>query len=181
MNLSKRYQWFTVQSFVPLIITVFQYIDDKEGNFIDFDTGQIMGNHKGIHYWTVGQRCNISGTRKPMFVLSKNTIDNSIIVTAGTDHLALYTDIVYTAMPYWIVKNPLDDGIFSCLFRFQHTKELVNCVVVRTGSLGLLIKLDKALRALTPGQYAVFYKDGECLGSARISKAGPSLYFCRES
>lgn len=126
----------------------------------------------------MGQRCKIPGTPKAMFVLSKNTIDNSIIVTAGTDHLALCTDIVYTTKPYWIVKDPLDDGIFSCLFRFQHTHELVDCVIFRTGSDGLLVKLDVALRALTPGQYAVFYKDGECLGSARITKPGPSLHFC---
>lgn len=164
----------------PIIIVCFQYIEDKPGNFIDFDTGRILGTHNGIHYWTVGQRCKISGNRKPLFVLSKNTTDNSIIVTAGTDHLALYTDILYTTTPHWIVKSPLENGIFSCLFRFQHTKKLVNCVVVRTGSDGLLIKLDKTLRAITPGQYAVFYKDGECLGSGRILKPGPSLHFCRK-
>lgn len=114
-----------------------------------------------------------------MFVLSKNTGDNSIVVTAGTDHLALYSDIVYTTLPYWIDKDPLDDtGVFNCSFRFQHTKEMVNCVIVRTGTGGLLVKLEKALRALTPGQYAVFYKNGECLGSSRISTPGPSLHFC---
>ncbi len=157
----------------------YQYIEDKPGNFIDFDTGKILGSHNGIHYWTLGQRCRIVSNPKPMFILTKNSVDNSIIVTAGTDHPALFTDIVYTGTPYWIVKNPMDNGnIIRCLFRFQHTKELVNCVMVRTGSGGLLVKLDKALRALTPGQYAVFYRDGECLGSARITDPGPSLYFC---
>lgn len=115
-----------------------------------------------------------------MFVLSKNTTDNSILVAAGTDHLALYTDIVYTTMPYWIAENQLNNKIFRCLFRFQHTKQLVECVVIPTGTDGLLIKLDWALRAITPGQYAVFYKNGECLGSSRIVKPGPSLYFSRK-
>lgn len=120
----------------------------------------------------------MSGKLKPFFVHSRNSIDNSIILTAGTDHLALYTDIVYTSSPYWIDKNPLDTGMLRCSFRFQHTKKLVDCLVFRTRTDGLLVKLDKPLRALTKGQYAVFYKDGECLGSGRIMESGPSLYFC---
>lgn len=101
-------------------------------------------------------------------------------MASGTDHLALFTDIVYTEAPYWIARNPLDgDGKLRCQFRFQHGDELVDCTVEQTGSNGLLVKLDQALRALTPGQYAVYYKDGECLGSSRITTPGPSLYDCR--
>lgn len=155
-----------------------QYIDDKPGNFIDCDTGQILGSHKGIHYWTVGQGCRIPGSPKQYFVLEKNLTDNSITVAAGTDHPALFTDIVHTEAPYWIAGNPLRvSGSVRCSFRFQHTKKLVDCVVVSDGEDRLLVKLDTALRALTAGQYAVFYKHGECLGSSRITRPGPSLQF----
>lgn len=179
MNLSKRLCAHKIVSFELQISNSLQYIEDKPGNFIDFDTGEILGQHNGMHYWTVGQNCKISGHPKAMFVLTKNPIDNSITVAPGTDHLALHSDIVYTDTPYWIGKNPLVNGIVRCSFRFQHTKALVDCVIVNSSTGGLLVKLDKELRALTPGQYAVFYKDGECLGSGRITRPGPSLHFCR--
>lgn len=164
---------------MTLHIASFQYIEDKPGDFIHLDTGQIVGCHKGLHYWTVGQGLRMAGYQKAIYVQSKNTTDNSIIVVPGYDHPALRTDIIYTDAPYWIATDPLDSGILRCQFRFQHSDKLVGCVIVRTGTNELLVKLDQALSALTPGQYAVFYKDGECLGSSRITSPGPSLYFCR--
>lgn len=62
----------------------------------------------------------------------------------------------------------------KCEFRFQHTKPKVECLVYKANSSGnkLLIKLEEPLRSITPGQYAVLYKDGECLGSSRIIDSG---------
>lgn len=55
----------------------------------------------------------------------------------------------------------------NCYFRFQHTKPLTACRIVNNDQ-GLTIILENKLRALTEGQYGVLYKDGECLGSAKI-------------
>lgn len=76
----------------------------------------------------------------------------------------------------WLCPDPLQqsDNVLDCRFRFQHTKPLVKCTVLRKSdenSNELIVLLDKPLRAVTPGQYAVFYNDKACLGSARISMA----------
>lgn len=156
------------------------YIDVKPGNFVDIDSGKVVGTHQGIHTWTIGQRCNISGVPKAYFVYRKDLQASTIYVAAGTDHPFLWTDMFYTNDPVWIGKSPLEStNLLNCQFRFQHTKPLTNCTIYKSNAAGdkLLIKLEKPLRSLTPGQYAVFYKDQECLGSSRIVNSGPSINF----
>lgn len=162
----------TFQSFIN------DYIDIRVGNFVDIDTGKVVGTHQGVHNWTLGQRCNVSGALKPFFAYRKDPKTATIFVASGTDHPLMFTDIFYTKDPIWIRKSPLDlKNIFACEFRFQHTKPLTNCIIYKANAAGnkLLIKLDEPLRSITPGQYAVFYKDGECLGSSRISDFAPLI------
>lgn len=164
----------TFQSFIN------EYIDVAPGNFVDVDTGKIVGTHLGIHNWTLGQRCNIAGSLKPLFVQRKDPGTSTIYVAAGTENPFLWTDMLYTQNPFWIRNSPFEfKNLFNCEFRFQHTKPLTKCTIYKANATGdkLLIKLDEPLRSITPGQYAVFYKDNECLGSSRIISPGPTLHF----
>lgn len=82
----------------------------------------------------------------------------------------LFSRSFVTGPPHWIHATPrelAEGGSFGCLFRFQHTKPLTGATIAQNRS-GLSVTLEKSTRALTPGQYAVFYSDGECLGCARI-------------
>lgn len=98
--------------------------------------------------------------------------------TQGTSHPALFSDLLYTSPPYWIHSRPKeleDGGIYECDFKFQHVENLISCKLCETHK-GLIVTLQSHRRALTPGQFAVFYKDNECLGSAKIVNAGPSNF-----
>lgn len=158
----------TFQSFIN------DYIDVRPGNFVDIESGKVVGSHQGIHNWTLGQGCKISGSLQKRFVLKKDPETSTILVASGTDHPLLWSDIFYTKEPFWIRKSPLESkNIFNCQFRFQHTKPLTNCTIYKANVAGdrLLVKLEQPLRSITPGQFAAFYKDGECLGSSRIVDA----------
>lgn len=158
------------------------YIKEKPGEFVDIDTGKVVGTHQGIHNWTLGQRSRAWGV-KAFFVYRKDPKTNRIYVASGTDHPLLWTDLFYTKEPFWIGKCPFEtansreSSILNCQFRFQHTKALTNCTVYKANTDGdkLVVKLSEPLRSLTPGQFAVFYKDGECLGSSRISDFAPLI------
>ncbi|CAB0038851.1 unnamed protein product [Trichogramma brassicae] len=153
-----------------------EYIENKPGNFIDILTGEIVGKHNGIHQWTLGQCCRIGGISVSYFVLHKNISNNNIYVVPGTKHPMLYSEFLIAENIHWIYGEPKQlknsTNVFDCDFRFQHTHELVPCTIYKSPDNKLSIRLYKPLRAVTPGQFAVFYSGEECLGSAEIVKIG---------
>lgn len=58
----------------------FQYIETRKGNFIDIDTGQVVGEHSGLHKWTVGQRCCLANWKDAYFIFKKDLNTNDIYV-----------------------------------------------------------------------------------------------------
>lgn len=144
---------------------------------MDIDSGVIVGQHEGIHQWTVGQRCRLSSFLQPYFVAKKEAASNTIYVAAGHDHPALLSTRIHIDPPNWLCIDSrerfLRSGSLRCRFRFQHTKPLVDCSLSMAPGNQFEVQLDVPLRAITPGQYAVFYDDQACLGSARILKADP--------
>ncbi|XP_059619835.1 mitochondrial tRNA-specific 2-thiouridylase 1 [Phlebotomus argentipes] len=150
-----------------------EYISTKPGKLVDIDTGSVVGSHNGIHNWTVGQRCRLAGFPQPYFIAQKDCNSNIIFVAEGSKNPALYSKVFHTESPYWIAEDclpRLGEG-FECLFRFQHRKPLTKCQLERDSAApgGLLVTLENPLRAITPGQYAVFYGETECYGCARIT------------
>ncbi|KFM58718.1 hypothetical protein X975_14961, partial [Stegodyphus mimosarum] len=155
------------------------YIEPRVGNFINVENGQIVGQHKGVHCWTVGQRCLLPGQSNAFYVAERDPVSQKILVAPGRMHPALFHQTVVTETPYWINEPPvvLERGeSFECDFRFQHREPVVQCLLYKDKVGCLQIFLKNPLRALTPGQYAVFYDGDICLGSAKILLQGPSLY-----
>ncbi|XP_035825414.1 mitochondrial tRNA-specific 2-thiouridylase 1 isoform X2 [Aplysia californica] len=156
-----------------------EYIEPKEGNFLDVETGAVVGTHKGSHYWTLGQRCHLPGFRAAYFVCEIRPDTQDILVAPGTGHPALFTDSFLSGPGHWIqgppnAANP--DSAFHAQFRFQHRHRLIACSGVGNDAGGYSISLERPMRAVTPGQYAVFYRDNTCLGSARIVQLGQTLF-----
>ncbi|XP_014773038.1 mitochondrial tRNA-specific 2-thiouridylase 1 [Octopus bimaculoides] len=154
-----------------------EYVVPCPGNFVDVETGKIVGQHQGIHFWTLGQRTNLGGHSLAYFVAEINPNNQEIIVAPGTHHAALFRDSFIADKPHWIHSEPeFHEGVATVSFRFQHIHPLVTCQIHRSNDNKYTVTLEKPLRAICPGQYAVFYKDEECLGSARILTVNPSYW-----
>ncbi|XP_042901993.1 mitochondrial tRNA-specific 2-thiouridylase 1 isoform X2 [Parasteatoda tepidariorum] len=156
-----------------------EYIEPQKGYFRNIENNKIIGQHKGVHCWTIGQRCAVTDNSSAFYVVERNAETQDIFVAPGRKHLSLFHQTLVTEIPYWINEPPVElekGDLFPCDFRFQHREPLVKCLLWQDNKKRLQIFLQKPLRALTPGQYAVFYQGDECLGSARILFRGPSLY-----
>ncbi|XP_053572582.1 mitochondrial tRNA-specific 2-thiouridylase 1 isoform X2 [Bombina bombina] len=159
---------------------ILEYLEPKPGNFVSMEDGKIMGRHKGWFLFTLGQRARIGGLRDAWFVVDKDVTTGDIFVAPNTDHPALYRDLLRTDRVHWISEDPpaelVANKMMECNFRFQHQMELVPCVLTLNQDGTVWATLVQPIRALTPGQFAVFYKGEECLGSGKIMRLGPSIY-----
>ncbi|KAJ8720233.1 hypothetical protein PYW07_012276 [Mythimna separata] len=85
-----------------------EYIETKKGKFIDIDSGQVVGEHGGLHKWTVGQRCGVPSHKEAYFIFKKDLDTNDIYVVSGTKHPALWNNICFTGSPHWIHSEPTE-------------------------------------------------------------------------
>jgi tRNA-specific 2-thiouridylase len=129
--------------------------------------GKIVGEHTGLPFYTIGERgMNLgkSGGR-PYFVVGKNIKENQLIV-GFEDDPDLFNKKALIKNISWISgqtpKFPL-----KCQVRMRHRQALVDCML-SLDNHNVLINFSKPERAVTPGQFAVFYKKGECLGGGVV-------------
>ncbi|XP_032500280.1 mitochondrial tRNA-specific 2-thiouridylase 1 isoform X3 [Phocoena sinus] len=159
---------------------ILQYLQPRPGKFISIEDNKVLGTHKGWFLYTLGQRANIGGLREPWYVVEKDGTRGDVLVAPRTDHPALYRDLLRTGRVHWVAEEPpaalVRDKMMECHFRFRHQMALVPCVLTLNQDGTVWVTAVKAVRALALGQFAVFYKGGECLGSGKILRLGPSAY-----
>ena len=127
-----------------------------EGNFVTTD-GKIVGRHRGITHYTVGQRKGLNlSMGKPVFVLEIRPETNEVIIGDGTE---VYADrLICSDLNFMSVPDFPDDFPVVAKIRYNHrgTKEHVR----RIGADRAEVIFEEPVRAVTPGQAVVFY-DGE--------------------
>ncbi len=151
---------------VPMRDFLKNKIKVKGGNIVD-EHQNILGKHDGLAYYTIGQR-NLglnSKDGKPMFVVDKNIATNELVVGGDSSPLLFKNEIAIGEIN-WIngivPKLPL-----KCEIRLRHRQEMQSAQIVIDNNQ-TKIKFAKPQRAVTPGQFAVFYRDGLCLGGAVV-------------
>lgn len=137
-----------------------------EGNFIDIN-GKIIGKHKGIYSYTIGQKrgLNIDNNIK-YFVYKINSNNNDIILT--NNEVDLYKNGVYINDINFINNYYYDYNQFKCKVKLCQWGYFIDCTVYKINQYKLKIIFDKKERAPALGQYAVFYNDSEVLGGGLI-------------
>jgi tRNA-specific 2-thiouridylase len=148
-----------------------QYLPAQPGK-IETESGEVLGDHQGLMYYTIGQRqgLGIGGTKHgeaPWFVAHKDLDRNVLIVVQGTDHPALFTTHMKLSSIYWVdEKPPVLPITLACKHRYRQPDQLCSLSMTETGEY--LVHFNEPQRAITPGQSAVFYDNDICLGGGVI-------------
>jgi tRNA-specific 2-thiouridylase len=151
-----------------------QYLPAQPGK-IQTREGEILGEHAGLMYYTYGQRqgLGIGGQRKhgeaPWYVVDKNLDDNILIVSQGNESKELFSSVLVASAPAWINKAaPLLP--LQCQAKVRYRQADQQCSVRSLASGQIEVSFDAPQRAVTPGQYIVFYQQDRCLGGAIIEQ-----------
>lgn len=136
--------------------------------------GEVIGEHRGAHYYTVGQRkgLNIGGHLDPLFVIGTDVNRNILYVGEGTEHPGLYRPGLFIPKDetHWIrpdlAMNSGESRRFDLRIRYRQPLEKAT---ISQREDGMYILFDEEQRGITSGQFAAWYEGDELIGSGVIS------------
>ncbi|MHB9928452.1 tRNA 2-thiouridine(34) synthase MnmA [Clostridium botulinum] len=138
----------------------------REGNFVD-KQGNILGTHKGIVYYTIGQRKGLGiAFGKPMYVVDINPFRNEVVLgdledLLNTELIAKDTNYI----PFDTLKEPME---VEAKIRYSQTPSKAIITPIDDGRVR--VNFHEKQRAITKGQSVVFYKDDLLIGGGIIEK-----------
>ena len=137
---------------------------DAPGNFVD-EAGRILGRHKGIAHYTIGQRKGLGiPSNRPLYVKAIDSKSNQVVLS-GND--ALFSQQLTGENFNWIAwEAPPRQFRCSAKIRYRQTEQPCEVTVEEDGSVQVLF--DRPQRAITPGQTVVLYDGDTVLGGGTI-------------
>ena len=145
-----------------------RYLGENPGDVIELETGQRIGEHRGLWFHTIGQRKGMGFSGGPWFVVKKDVDSNILYVSHGYDPETAYKadfpvhDFHFLTMEL----QPTD-----VTFKIRHTPDYHPATLEWTSANTFIVHSKTAIHGVAPGQFCVIY-DSEhhrCFGSGEIT------------
>lgn len=153
------------------------YLPAQKGDIVTAD-GTKVGEHSGVMYYTIGQGSglNIGGVKgfeqKKWFVSGKDVKNNILIVAQGEDK-TLFSDSLTAKEINWIPEPPAESDL-SCAVKIRYRQpDQQAALTLGSDKSTAVCRFETVQRAVSPGQYAVFYKGKYCIGGGVIAEKEP--------
>jgi tRNA-specific 2-thiouridylase len=141
-----------------------------DGEIVDA-SGAVVGQHAGIHRYTIGQRRGIGiAATEPLYVVNINAAKNEVVVGQQDDLLS--TRFTAAGVNWISIETPSSAVRAEVRVRYRHTPAAATITPLHGDRDGRVqVVFDEPQRAITPGQTTVFYRGDEVVGGAWITKS----------
>lgn len=137
------------------------------------DAGEVVGEHNGAHYFTIGQRKGLAvgGTAEPLFVIETDTVENVIYTGQGDHHPGLFRKGLFIPAEdvHWIRTDlklqPGETAIYDCRIRYRQPLQKAQLYCKENG---VYVIFEEPQRGVARGQFAAWYSGEELIGSGVI-------------
>jgi len=151
-----------------------EFILARPGDIKNTDDKQI-GRHDGLMFYTIGQRqgLGIGGlqntSEEPWYVVDKEVSTNTLFVAQGSQHPRLFAQGLVCSPIHWLADcgNELP---LTCYAKTRYRQTEQACMISPRDGEHHYVMFSNPQRAITPGQYVVFYDKNRCLGGATIEQ-----------
>ena len=146
---------------------LFEANDSTEGPIVDTQ-GNVIGRHRGIIHYTVGQRkgLGLSGTGDPLYVLRLDACGNTVVVGP---HAALFSPVLTAGDLNWISRAGSPERPMRVHAKIRQQHRAAPAMLERHDEATVKVTFDEPQMSVTPGQVVVFYDGDLVLGSGVIT------------
>lgn len=151
-----------------------RYLPAQPGPIMTID-GEIIGQHQGLMYHTLGQRKGLgiggikNANENPWYVVDKRVSENILLVAQGHDHPQLLSVGFIAQQLDWIDRQTIQTP-FRCSVKTRYRQQDIACTVIPLSKDHIEVRFDQPANGVTPGQSAVFYQQEICLGGGIIEQ-----------
>ena len=143
-----------------------KYLGEKEGEIVDPD-GKVVGAHKGVHHYTIGQRKGLGiAAPHPLYVIGLDAVRNRVVV--GDRASAAGGECTVGRMNWVSIPEPTAPIQVEVQVRYRSSAVAVNVIPLEESRVKLVFAEPQF--GITPGQAAVLYDGEVVLGGGIIEK-----------
>ena len=152
--------------------SVSSYLEEEigiePGEIVD-KKGKALGEHQGLHFYTIGQRKGVGLPGGPWWVIKLDKSKNQLVVTNDEDDPALFSKEI-SITDYHFISGQEPKKVIKAEAKTRYHQRLAPVKIHPPKNKKLKLAFDKSQKAVTPGQWAVFYDGDVCLGGGIIEK-----------